>query len=160
FNGANIAEKINILANGQRVRFTRDIATITMDLNNVEAIDFNALGGVDTITVGDLTGTGVTQVNLDLASTPGSGSGDGAADTVVVNGTNAADSINVQGAGSSVVVAGLPAVVAINGSEGANDLLVVQALGGNDTIDASTLPAGVIQLSVDGGAGDDVIRGG
>ena len=67
FNGANIAEKIDISANGGRVRFTRDIAAITMDLNGVEKIDFNALGGADTITVNDLSGTDVTQVDVDLA---------------------------------------------------------------------------------------------
>ena len=48
FNGANIAEKINISANGGRVLFSRDIANVTMDLNDVESIDFNALGGADT----------------------------------------------------------------------------------------------------------------
>src|SRR5262249_4733930 len=49
FNGANIAENIDISANGGRVRFFRDIATITMDLNGVERIDFHALGGADNI---------------------------------------------------------------------------------------------------------------
>ena len=39
FNGANINEKIDLSANGSRVRFTRDVATITMDLNGVERID-------------------------------------------------------------------------------------------------------------------------
>src|SRR5262249_7124306 len=52
FNGAPIDEKIDISANGSRVRFTRDIANITMDLGGVERIDFNALGGADQITVG------------------------------------------------------------------------------------------------------------
>ena len=79
FNGANIDEKIDISANGSRVRFTRDVANITMDLNGVENIQFNALGGADTITVNDLTGTNVNQVNLDL------GGNDGAADTVIIN---------------------------------------------------------------------------
>ena len=61
FNGANIAEKIDISANGGRVRFTRDVANITMDLNSVETIDFNALGGADNITVNDLSGTDVSR---------------------------------------------------------------------------------------------------
>src|SRR3954469_13649469 len=52
FNGANINEKIDISANGTRVRFTRDVAAIVMDVNGTEAIDFNALGGADQITVG------------------------------------------------------------------------------------------------------------
>ncbi len=43
-------------ANGARVRFTRDIGNITMDLNDVEAVDVRALAGADTITVDDLSG--------------------------------------------------------------------------------------------------------
>src|SRR6202040_510459 len=57
FNGANVAENMDISANGGRVRFFRDVANITMDLNGVENIQVNALGGADTITVNDLTGT-------------------------------------------------------------------------------------------------------
>src|SRR5262249_47868579 len=45
FNGANINEKID------RVRLTRDIANVTMDLNGIEHIQLNALGGADNITV-------------------------------------------------------------------------------------------------------------
>ena len=81
FNGANIAETIDISANGGRVRFTRDVAAITMDLNGVEKIAFSALGGADTIKVNDLSGTGVTAVNVNLAAT--GGVGDAAADTVI-----------------------------------------------------------------------------
>ena len=39
FNGANINENIEVSANGGRVRFTRDVANIVMDLNDVETID-------------------------------------------------------------------------------------------------------------------------
>ena len=46
FNGSNVSEQIDISANGQRVRFTRDVANIVMDLNGVEGIDFNALGAL------------------------------------------------------------------------------------------------------------------
>src|SRR5262249_45564540 len=51
FNGANIAENIDISPNGSRVRFFRDVGNITMDLNGVERIDFNALASADTVTV-------------------------------------------------------------------------------------------------------------
>src|SRR5258708_905575 len=71
FNGANINERIDISANGGRVRFTRDIANITMDLNGVETIAFKALGGVDTITVNDLAGTNASDVTVNLAATLG-----------------------------------------------------------------------------------------
>ena len=97
FNGANVNEKVDISANGGRVRFTRDVASITMDLNSVEHIDFTARGGADNVTVGDLTGTGVTQVAIDLAATPGSNVGDGAADSVTVNGTAGNDTVQVAG---------------------------------------------------------------
>ena len=157
FNGANIAEKIDISANGGHARFTRDIAGITMDLNGVEKIAFNALGGADTITVNDLSGTGVTQVDVNLAAN--GGAGDGAADTVIVDGTNGANTIEVLGSGTSFSVVGLPALVNVSGSEGANDTLVIKGLGGNDTISAATLPADVVKLTIDGGTGNDTMTG-
>jgi Ca2+-binding RTX toxin-like protein len=98
FKGANGGENINITNNHSRVKFTRDVGNVTMDLNSVEHINFAALGAADNITVGDLTGTGVTQVAIDLAGVPGSGVGDGAADSVTVNGTAGNDTITVTGA--------------------------------------------------------------
>ena len=159
FNGANINEKIDISAKGGRVRFTRDVGNIAMDLNGVEHIQFNALGGSDNIVVNDLAGTGVTQIALDLASPAGSGTGDGAADSVTVTGTKGADQITVLSNGTSVNVNGLPAQVTISGSEGDLDSLVVNALGGNDVIDASLLATGQVKLTIDGGAGNDTITG-
>src|SRR6476620_4796354 len=158
FNGANINEKIDITANGTRARFTRDVANITMDLNSVEHINFTALGGADAITVGDLTGTGVTQVALDLSATPGTGTGDGSIDHVTVTGTGGNDQIQVIASGSSVTVSGLAARVAITGAE-ATDVLTISAGNGNDTIDAGTMPAGSMSLVIDGGAGSDTIIG-
>ncbi|MCK1742518.1 calcium-binding protein [Bradyrhizobium sp. 139] len=157
FNGANINEIINISANDGRVRFTRDVANITMDINSVEQIEFDARGGADNITVGDLTGTGVKQVLVDLGAVPGATQGDGAADTVTVNGSNGNQHIQVAAEGTTVTVTGLPDVVEIANAE-AGDRLVIQALGGNDVIDASTLAA-VIGLTIDGSAGNDTITG-
>jgi Ca2+-binding RTX toxin-like protein len=159
FDGANVSERIDISANGHRVRFFRDVGNITMDLNGVEQIDFNAKGGADTVTVNDLSHTDVTQINLDLASPPGSGVGDGQADRVIVNGTNHADNIQISGSGNSFTVAGLSANVSVQGSEGANDQLVVNARGGNDTVSAEGLSTGVVNLTIDGGAGNDTITG-
>ena len=160
FNGANVNENINISANGNRVRLTRDVAAITMDLNGLEQINLNTLGGADNITVGDLTGTAVTQVNLDMASPPGSGIGDGQADMVIVNTTNGNDSVTVASDTSGVTILGLSANVHINGAEAANDRLIINALIGDDTVDASALAATAIQLTEDGGDGDDVLIGG
>jgi thrombospondin type 3 repeat protein/hemolysin type calcium-binding protein len=51
FNGADIAEIIAIDQNGGRVRLTRDVATILMDVNDLEEIHVNLLGGDDTVNV-------------------------------------------------------------------------------------------------------------
>jgi Ca2+-binding RTX toxin-like protein len=159
FNGSNANEKIDLSANGSRLRLVRDVGSVTMDVNGVEQVNVTARGGADTLTVNDLSGTGVTGVDLDLAGTPGTGTGDGQADTVIVDGTALADAIQISGAGTSFAVAGLPALVTVEGSDGASDQLVVNALGGNDMVSAAGLPANVVGLTVDGGAGDDSIIG-
>ena len=48
FNGSAGDEIFEASANGERVRFTRNLGNIVMDLNDVERIDLNALGGTDT----------------------------------------------------------------------------------------------------------------
>jgi len=157
FNGSNTNENIDISANGARIRFFRDVASIVMDLGEVEAIDFNAFGGSDTIIVNDLSGTDAVEIDLDLAAV--GGGGDAQPDSVILQGTNGADSIEVLGSAGSLAVTGLPAFVTISDVEAANDSLVVGALGGDDTISAATLAADIIGLTVDGGAGDDDIFG-
>ena len=160
FNGANVNENISISANHGRVKLTRDVGNVTMDLNSIEQIDLSARGGTDNIVVGDLTGTGVTQVAIDLAGTPGTGVGDGQADTVTVNGTAGNDTVQVTGSGASVSVAGLPALVTISGTEADSDQLVIKTLGGDDVITAAGLPAATVLLTIDAGAGNDTITGG
>jgi Ca2+-binding RTX toxin-like protein len=159
FNGANIAEQVDLSANGNRLRFFRTQANITMDTAGVERVDFNALGGADVVIVGDLTGTGVGRVNVDLASTPGGAEGDGQVDRVLVEGTNDGDRIHVNGDASGVVVAGLQAQVAIRHQE-ATDALAVDGVEGNDEISAAGLPAQAIALTLAAGPGDDEIFAG
>jgi Ca2+-binding RTX toxin-like protein len=159
FNGSGGGEIFTASANGGRVSFTRSLGTIVMDLDDVEVINLNALGNADTIVVNDLTGAGVVEMNINLAGTIGGTAGDAAIDTTIVNGTNGVDTVDVVGAGTSVSVLGLPAGVNVANSEGANDTLVVKTLGGDDTITATLLQAGVTTLTIDAGAGDDSIRG-
>jgi Ca2+-binding RTX toxin-like protein len=158
FNGANIAESIDIAANGGRVLFFRDIANVTMDLNDVETVHFNALGGADNINVGDLTGTDAKLIAIDLAAVIGGTTGDSQPDTVTVNGTNGDDVVSISSLGSKLVIDGLSAQVAIDHAD-ADDKLVINALAGDDIIDASTLAAGKATLQLLGGAGDDIILG-
>jgi hypothetical protein len=150
FNGAGVAEKVDLSAKGDHLKFFRDVANVTMDTHGVEQVDFNALGGVDLVTVDDLTGTDVNEVNVDLAGTLGGNAGDGAADRVVVNGTDGDDTINVSGDTAGVKVSGLAATVGVLHSEAANDRLEINTLNGNDNVNSAGLAAGVIQLFVDG----------
>jgi Ca2+-binding RTX toxin-like protein len=159
FNGANVPERVALTANGNRLEFLRDPGRVTMDTAGVERVAFNALGGADLVTVDDLGGTDVSDVNVDLAGTLGGATGDGQADSVIVNGTNGNDTINVSGDASGVAVSGLAALVAIQHQE-PTDGLAVNGLGGNDAISAATLAAQAITLTLDGGAGDDTIAGG
>ena len=151
FNGAVIAEKIDISANGGNARLTRDIANITMDLDNVETIDVQAKGGADLITVNDLSQTDVSTVKVDL------GGADNEADTIVLNATNGDDAIVVTNNNGVITVSGLGADVEITGFEAANDRIVINGLGGDDVIEASGLSG--IQLTANGGDGDDVLVG-
>jgi hypothetical protein len=150
FNGAGGAEQVDLSANGNRLRFFRTQGTITMDTAGVERVEFNALGGVDLVTVNDLSGTDVTDVRVDLAGTLGGASGDGQADRVVVNATEGEDTINVQGDAGGVTVSGLTATVGIVHPEVANDRLEINTLAGRDAVDSIGLAAGVIQLLIDG----------
>jgi len=148
FNGAAANEDVTLSANGGRLTFFRNPANITMDTDDVETVDFNALGGTDNITVNDLTGTDVTRTNLDLAGTLGGNASDGAVDNVIVNGTNGVDRINIDGTGSGADVTGLAAAVSIKHAD-LNDRLSVDTLAGADNVLAAGV-AGVLQVLVDG----------
>ena len=127
-----------------------------MDLNDLETITFNAIGGTDNITIGNLVGTDVTKVVLNLAGN--SGTADNLADIVTINGSATLDSISVTLSAPGVItVSGLAWTVEVRNFD-AKDKLVINGGLGNDTIDAITLPAG-LTLEVFGGDGNDTIRG-
>jgi Ca2+-binding RTX toxin-like protein len=156
FNGANVGEIFDFSANGGRVKFFRNVANITMDLNDVEQVDLNALGGSDTVTINPLAGTDLTQINLNLAAL--GGSGDGQLDNVIVVGTNGEDTIATSANNNAISVTGLSANISIVGADN-SDRLTLQTLDGNDVIEASPLPANLISLVADTGAGDDIFLG-
>ena len=161
FNGSNAPENIDVSANGSRVRFFRDVANITMDLGGIENVNLNTLGSADNTTVNDLTGTDLKHVNVNLAAT--GGGGDGAADSVIVNGTAAADAVNVSSdAASDAVVSGLAAQVQVAGSEPsstgfAGDTVDVNTVGGDDTVTNGVATTAPGTIAIDGGAGSDTV---
>jgi hypothetical protein len=149
FNGSGDAEQFDLSASGRRLRYTRDVGGIVMDLDDVEEINTVALGGADVMTAHDLTRTDVDQANFNLTPAVGSPAGDGQADSVVVEGTERRDAITVTGSGSTVAVTGLSAAIGISHAEGALDTLGIDTRGGNDTVDSTGLPDGIIGLFVE-----------
>ena len=150
FNGAAVAENVTMSANGGRLTFFRVQGNVTMDTNGVEIVDDNVVGGADNVTVNDLTGTDVTQTNIDLAGAFGGTAGDGAVDNVVVNGTNGDDNIAINGNGSGVDVTGLATAVSVKHAE-PTDTLSVNTLAGTNHVTTNGV-AGVLQVLVDGAA--------
>ncbi|MGI0484827.1 hypothetical protein ACN4EK_05260 [Pantanalinema rosaneae CENA516] len=159
FNGANVSEVFDLSANGEQLRFFRNVGNIVIDTDNVEQVDLNALGGADTIVVNDLKDTDVQVVNINLAGAINGTTGDGAGDTVIVNGRNQKDTIQVSNVNGNIVVDGLASQVIITQAEVTNDQLVMNGNGGNDTLDATNLAANLIQLTLDGGFGNDNLKG-
>ena len=147
FNGSNINERIELSANGPRLRLTRDIATIVMDSPASRPSTCVSLGGADTTTVNDLTGTDVRSFTDDLSAF--GGGGDGAVDDVIVNGTSGDDVFNVAGtAATGVDVTGLAPATHIRGQE-PTDRLVVHTLAGADAFNTDALDPGAILFSID-----------
>src|SRR5262249_17393463 len=135
--------QVNLSANGHRLRFFRNPGNVTMDTAGVEQVDFNALGGADILTVGDLSGTDVDSVNVDL------GAADGAADRTIVNGTNGVAATAGSGDAGEVKVSGLVPTIAIFHPE-PNDRLDINTLDGRDTVGSVGLATGTIRLFADG----------
>ena len=148
FNGGAGADTVTMTANFGRLTFFRNPGNVTMDTDNVETVDFNALGGPDSVTVNDLTGTDVTQTNLDLAAALGGSTADGAIDNVIVNATKGDDTINVDGSRAAVDVTGLATAVSIKHAD-PTDVLSLNSVAGKDSVTLNGV-AGLLQLLVDG----------
>src|SRR5262249_15944842 len=131
--------------------FHRDIANITMTMNNIEHLVVNAKGGPDTIDIGDMTGTDFKSTDVDLSGAV-AGSGDGAQDVVSVAGSGRAHSGNVTADGSVVDVGGLKVGPRITGAE-PTDELHINTGDGHDSVNVASPVLSLITPSVDLGAG-------
>jgi len=125
--------------------------------NGVEAVSGGGLetallapgAGADSLTVSSLAGTAVTGVQADLAA-------DGVPDSVIVNGTAGADAIQVAAAGGGVRISGVAPPIDVLGSQAGSDRVIVNGLGGNDTLSALTT---LVQTTLSGGDGNDSLAG-
>jgi hypothetical protein len=157
FNGSNIGEELAVAPNGTRVRFTRNVAAIAMDLDTLERIDVRALGGADNLTVGDMARTSLDLVDVDESAT--GGGGDAAKDNVIVTGTSGPDRITASSpAPGSALIGGLAAKVQVDGAESTQDLVTLNGLAGADTFVSGTGVTGPSGIVVAGGEGADSVR--
>jgi Ca2+-binding RTX toxin-like protein len=146
FEGVNTSELISLFAVGARLELARDAGDVTLTAAGVENVNVDAKRGADTLTVSDLTGTGVLHANLDLGVGFGDVGTDGEIDKAVLNATDGDDTIKVTGdATNGVGVTGLHPTVSITHPEIANDQLRINTLAGNDSVDFSGLAPNTIQ---------------
>jgi hypothetical protein len=128
------------------------VANIRMDMNGVERLDLTALGGADTVTINDMSGTDFRRADVDLSAP--TGSPDGVADIVTVKGTEQADNIHVKDAGALVTVHGLRTETVVAGGEPI-DRLQVDALGGDDKVTVDPAVSALIGVGVELGSGQN-----
>ena len=155
FNTSNIGEIVTLSGGeGSHVLLSRNVASINMDLNNIERVVFaGAGGGADTFVVGDLTRSDVRLVDIDLG-VPG-GAGDGAVDTVATGGSEIADHITLTNNAGAVTIDGLGTNLIVRHGE-VTDRFAVSTGSGDDSVDVSHL-AGGISVVLDGGEGQDTV---
>jgi Ca2+-binding RTX toxin-like protein len=146
FNGSDAAELVALSADGPRLRVTRDLDSAVTELGSIEELNTSLRAGPDTLRVGDLSRTSMELVHANLGA--GFPTGDGALDTIEVDGTPRADSIAVTGVGRAVDVTGLSALVELTLLD-PTDRLALRTGGGNDGVDSTGLPPGIVDLVVD-----------
>jgi hypothetical protein len=124
--------------------------TDSIHVENVTWFGFggNDEGGAgDDITVNDLSGTGVVNFTPDFSSPSDATAPNNSADQLRVVATPGADHITVNSFGATINVSGLaPAITPV--LLDASDVLRIDTLAGNDTVDTSGLPPGLVQLQV------------
>jgi Ca2+-binding RTX toxin-like protein len=156
FNGNGASENVDVAANGGRVRVFRNVANVTMDLDDVERVNWRAFGGADNAIVGDMSGTDLTAVDIDLSAI--GGGGDAETDTVTTHGTGGPDTVSVASLAGAVVVSGLAATTAVTGSEAAGDQVNVATLAGSDETTMGVGVSGPAEINFDGGVASDTAR--
>lgn len=149
--GSSNSERFTLaLDNGDAV-FSRTIPTsFQLDLQRVESVDLQALGGDDRLTIGDLSGSAVEELHFR--------GGDGADR---VDGQSTRTPMVAEGEAGDDRLTGGSAADQLQGGNG-NDTL--QGNGGNDWLVGGngddTLTGGSGRDVLEGGAGDDQLTGG
>lgn len=104
FKGAASGQGFIVSAIAGRALFTA--GADIMDLNDVERLELQPLGGGDFLTILAIAGTDLKQMALDLSNGT-SGVGDGAVDTIEAFATEGANTINLTQTGNVISATGL-----------------------------------------------------
>jgi hypothetical protein len=131
-NGTPVNEIIDFSAVGSRLRLSRNVENVVLDIDGVERLGLQPLGGADVVTVNSLAGTAVESLIIELTGIDGGSTGDGQADLITVNGTAAPDIINLTANAGMIDLTGLVPTLQILHPDAANDSLIVNGLGGTD----------------------------
>jgi Ca2+-binding RTX toxin-like protein len=153
--GAGGADSIRLAAAGLGL-IDAAAGAETVALTSFERVRLTGLAGADRLEIGPMAGTGLTELIVDLAGAPGAASGDGAADEIVLRGTDGADDLTVQVRPGDFAVSGLGYTMAVRAMEAGDRLTFLGELGA-DRFDGAGLAA---LMTLDGGAGDDALTGG
>jgi hypothetical protein len=148
FNGSDGDELISVTGNAGRVAVTRDVGNVAMDLDAVEAVRLRTLLGNEQVTIGDLTGTDLASVDVDLAAVRGGSVSDNQKDAVFVTGTAGNDTVAVTASGGTIAVDGLSAAVRVTHADPEGDRLAIDTLGGDDQVSVDAAVDGLVQLTV------------
>jgi Ca2+-binding RTX toxin-like protein len=144
FMGSEAAETFTVVADGTGFDFTSDGGNIVMDVEGVERLTLDAMGGVDTVIVGDLTGVAdLNTLHLIL------GEGD--------------DVLDASAQASSIVALLIDGRIGDDNLTGSPGFDIFEGGAGNDTIlgigNADSIDGGFGDDTIVGGAGDDVLFG-
>lgn len=130
-------------------------STITSQLAGVEYIHvIPTSGGAATVTVDDLFTTETRRIEVDLPT--GGSSGD--ADSVIVEGRNTADHLNLNSINNTVVIEGFAYDFVLSGSA-TEDTLTLNLNDGNDSAHVSDSVSTLVTSVLNGGSEDDLLTG-
>lgn len=146
FNGSDADEQMSLTADGPSAVFLRSPGTIRMDLAGVERLDLATLGGADAVTIGDLSGTALTVADIDLSSA--AGTGDAKPDTVVANGTDLPDRVDVAARAGAVDVTGLAGETVVAGGD-PTDRLEIATFDGDDSVNVDDAARALLDIAID-----------
>ena len=105
-----------------------------MDLEGVERLDLATFGGVDTVTIGDLSGTDVTRRTSTWPPPPALPTPRTTPSRC--SAPSQADRVDVTADGGAVEVTGLAAQTSVTGGD-PTDRLLINTLGGDDSVTVS-----------------------